>query len=162
MTLETICHEATHQLAFNTGLHQRLAMTPLWVAEGLATMFESPRLSGLKAREGGPLLPDSRRQEWQDLSKDHDRIFRLVEQLVRSDSEFEKHPQQAYCVSWAMTTYLSQRRPQPFSQYLSCVAGLPPFEKYVATQRIDGFGQAFGLDHQILVKNMIAYIDSLE
>ena len=38
----TIIHEATHQMAFNTGVHNRFAPTPRWLAEGLGTMFEAP------------------------------------------------------------------------------------------------------------------------
>src|SRR5262249_48305348 len=34
----TIIHEATHQMAFNTGVHQRYADAPRWLCEGLATM----------------------------------------------------------------------------------------------------------------------------
>ena len=36
-----IIHEATHQAAFNTGVHSRYTPPPVWVAEGLATMFEA-------------------------------------------------------------------------------------------------------------------------
>jgi hypothetical protein len=35
-----IGHELAHQLAFNTGLQKRKVMYPLWVSEGLATVFE--------------------------------------------------------------------------------------------------------------------------
>src|SRR5690606_26419230 len=37
---DTLIHEATHQLAFNLGLHSRLGETPRWVVEGLAMLFE--------------------------------------------------------------------------------------------------------------------------
>ena len=36
---ETIIHEAAHQSAFNTGIHNRYTMPPRWVVEGLGTMF---------------------------------------------------------------------------------------------------------------------------
>src|SRR5262245_20690259 len=32
---DTMIHEATHQVAFNTGLHSRLGCNPKWVVEGL-------------------------------------------------------------------------------------------------------------------------------
>ncbi len=41
-THKTIFHEATHQFAFNSGIHQRMSQTPLWVVEGLASLFEAP------------------------------------------------------------------------------------------------------------------------
>src|SRR5262245_30808894 len=40
--MDTMLHEATHQAAFNTGLHTRLGENPKWVVEGLATVFEAP------------------------------------------------------------------------------------------------------------------------
>lgn len=63
-----IMHEATHQLAFNVGIHQRLSQTPLWVAEGLASLFEAKGYFD-------PMLSSSRRQaepcSLQDLETDH-------------------------------------------------------------------------------------------
>ena len=38
---ETIIHEATHQTAFNSGLHNRFGPTPRWLAEGLGMLFEA-------------------------------------------------------------------------------------------------------------------------
>ena len=42
----TIVHEATHQIAFNSGLHVRFADNPLWLTEGMAMYFETPDLDG--------------------------------------------------------------------------------------------------------------------
>ena len=38
---DTIIHEATHQTAYNVGVHRRFAAAPRWLVEGLATMFEA-------------------------------------------------------------------------------------------------------------------------
>ncbi len=43
-TVATIVHEATHQLAYNSGLQTRLADNPFWVSEGIAVYFETPDL----------------------------------------------------------------------------------------------------------------------
>ena len=37
----TIVHEAVHQAAFNTGVHDRATLPPRWVVEGMGTMFEA-------------------------------------------------------------------------------------------------------------------------
>ena len=37
-----LIHEATHQMAFNTGVHSRFCPPPTWLAEGLAMLFEAP------------------------------------------------------------------------------------------------------------------------
>ncbi len=49
---DVIIHEATHQTAFNTGVHRRFGQTPKWVAEGLATMFEGPACGRRKITAG--------------------------------------------------------------------------------------------------------------
>jgi len=38
-TVSTIVHEATHQIAFNCGLHTRLSDCPVWFSEGIAMYF---------------------------------------------------------------------------------------------------------------------------
>ncbi|RPI76748.1 MAG: DUF1570 domain-containing protein, partial [Planctomycetaceae bacterium] len=43
--IATVIHEATHQIAFNSGIHTRLADNPLWVTEGMAMFFETPDLT---------------------------------------------------------------------------------------------------------------------
>ena len=158
----TICHEATHQLAFNMGLHQRRASTPLWLIEGLATMFESPMLSGLQAREGKSLWPASRKHTWQTLAKRPESIQRIVSGLIQNDKIFESDFQSAYTVAWAMTTYLSQRRSQQFGPYLQKVGNLPPFEDYASSIRVGDFQSAFGTDVKLLTNKIIKHLETLE
>ncbi|MGE5192697.1 MAG: DUF1570 domain-containing protein, partial [Deltaproteobacteria bacterium] len=49
---DTMIHEATHQAAFNTGLHSRIGESPKWVIEGLATVFEAPGIRNSSASAG--------------------------------------------------------------------------------------------------------------
>ena len=161
-TQTTICHEATHQLAFNMGLHQRRAATPLWLIEGLATMFESPLLSGLQSREGKSLWPASRQATWLALSKRPESVQRLVAGLIHNDLAFESDFQNAYTIAWAMTAYLSQRNSQQFGPYLQSVGNLPPFQDYGAAQRVTDFQSAFGKDTRLLTNKIIKYLESLE
>jgi len=160
-TIATICHEAIHQLAFNSGLHQRLASTPLWLAEGFATMFESPGLAGLKTKEGDSRWPESRRQDWLILAKKPASVALMVESLIRSDSKFESSPMESYCVSWAMVAYLSQRRSRDFTVFLQRIASMPPYQEYSTSERFSDFRAVFGSDSGIMTKNLIQFIDSL-
>src|SRR5690606_874896 len=41
LNASTVIHEATHQTAYNVGIHNRFTMCPRWLVEGLATMFEA-------------------------------------------------------------------------------------------------------------------------
>jgi len=161
-TQNTISHEATHQLAFNMGLHQRRASTPLWLIEGLATMFESPRLSGLQARDGKSLWPASRKSTWQKISKRPESVQRIVAGLIHNDQAFETDFENAYTVGWAMSTYLSQRRSQQFGPYLQRVGNMPPFQEYDAPQRVADFQSAFGTDARLLTNKIIKYLETLD
>ena len=40
--VETVIHEAAHQTAFNTGIHNRFSPPPRWICEGIGTLFEAP------------------------------------------------------------------------------------------------------------------------
>lgn len=161
-TIATICHEATHQLAFNSGLHQRLASTPLWLVEGFATMFESPGLAGLTMKGGGSRWPDSRKQDWLTLAKKPSSISQLVDSLIRSDTQFESNPMESYCVSWAMVAYLSQRRSREFTEYLQFNAKMPPYQDYSAADRHRDFRTLFGKDPRMITKSLIQFIDGLQ
>ena len=161
-TQNTISHEATHQLAFNMGLHQRRASTPLWLIEGLATMFESPRLSGLQARDGKSLWPTSRKSTWQKIAKRPESVQRIVAGLIHNDQAFETDFENAYTVGWAMSTYLSQRRSQQFGPYLQRVGNMPPFHEYDASQRVADFQSAFGTDARLLTTKIIKYLETLD
>jgi len=41
VTSLTVVHEGIHQIAFNTGVHNRLCAVPRWTTEGFAMLFES-------------------------------------------------------------------------------------------------------------------------
>jgi hypothetical protein len=161
-TIATICHEATHQLAFNSGLHQRLASTPLWLVEGFATMFESPGLAGLTTKEGGSRWPDSRKRDWLALAKNPSSISQLLDSLIRNDTKFESNPMESYCVSWAMVAYLSQRRSREFTEYLQFNAKMPPYQEYSASDRLRDFRTLFGNDPKLITKSLIQFIDGLQ
>ena len=48
LTVATIVHEATHQIAFNSGLHARWSDCPEWFSEGIAVYFETLDLHSAK------------------------------------------------------------------------------------------------------------------
>ncbi len=41
-TVSTVIHEGVHQVAYNTGFHDRNVRQPIWLVEGLATLLEVP------------------------------------------------------------------------------------------------------------------------
>lgn len=143
-TLSTIIHEATHQTAANVGVHSRLGVNPRWVTEGLATMFEAKGVNNyfkypdFKTRINWERLYDLRRLY------DEGKVKGSVEELVLSDQLFEKDPQRAYSVSWALSLYLAERNPHRYVQYLEMLQKEPMTSSLTRSNRAKYFHKLFG------------------
>ncbi len=117
--VETIVHEAVHQLSFNSGLQVRYAANPTWLSEGLAVYFEtaSGRGSLIWSRPGEPNrthLPGFRNT----VSGSNLRL--PFSALLSSDSAFSSAEQaaDAYAESWALTMYLIRSNRDGFDQLM--------------------------------------------
>lgn len=157
---ETIIHEATHQTAYNVGVHRRFAEQPQWVVEGLAMMFEAPgvwsaaslrtqaeRINRYRLdyfRAGG----DKRPKDW-------------LARIVASDEPFESGVLDAYAAAWALSFYLCETRPQEYSAYLARVAARKAFTIYPTGERVRDFTAAFGSDLTLLSAQMDRFIAEL-
>jgi hypothetical protein len=137
----TIVHEATHQLAFNRGLHQRLAAVPLWVSEGIATYFETPDLENARGWRaiGSVNLP----------RLDHFlATYRpgAIESIIASDEPFRQPDSalDAYAASWALTHHLLQTRKRDFMAYQKRLGAKTPLGEDAAETRTQEFRDAFG------------------
>jgi hypothetical protein len=158
---ETIIHEATHQTAFNTGVHSRFAQPPVWVAEGLGTLFEArgvwdPRSSGSQADK----VNRDRLTQFRGFLAKH-KTETLV-QLVTNDKLFRTHADMAYAEAWALTYFLSQTRPGKYSEYLARTAQRPQFEKYSSTQRVADFTAVFGDNFRLLDAQFLEFMRGVE
>lgn len=157
----TIIHEATHQVAFNTGVHNRFSKSPNWLVEGLGSMFEA---NGV--------------WDWQRYPDRRDRVnrIRLVQfrawqksgrasgsfaQLLSSDRQFAVNPSAAYAEAWAWVFFLTETHPQKFAEYVRRVAARGDFETYPASQRISDFSGIFGSDLRMLEKHCFNFIKEL-
>jgi hypothetical protein len=158
---ETIIHEATHQTAFNTGLHSRMAPQPKWVAEGLATMFEARGVwnSG-QYRQLSDRINAYRLQRFRDYVAARHKPG-LMEQLISSDRLFEIDAEVAYAQSWAMTFYLAEREPRKYFALLSKLAARPPLQDYSGGHRLNDFRSVFGENLPLLEASMLRFIESL-
>ncbi|QDU91251.1 hypothetical protein Pla175_46710 [Pirellulimonas nuda] len=158
----TIIHEATHQAAFNVGLHTRFAEAPRWLTEGLATLFEArgvwaPRTGDRpKDRYNRGRLADYRRYAKEDGPP------MPIGALVASDDAFKSQPLAAYAQAWALTFYLSETRPRQYAQYLQTTANRPNFASYDPRSRLNDFKAAFGDDLRLLDANFASWMKSLE
>ena len=159
-TANTIVHEATHQTAFNVGLHSRTAESPKWAVEGLATMFEA---RGVYKSEASDTRHDrlnlGRLGDYRSFT--HQPGERTVLKLVASDNAFKSNMQEAYANAWALTFYLSETRPREYESYLATIAARPPLSTYPPDERVRDFRQVFGNDLTILETNFFSWMDEL-
>lgn len=159
-TQDTLVHEATHQLAFNTGLHSRIGTTPRWLAEGLAMMFE---VQLNKAAPDGPRggKINQERLEWFVKSRSTRR--HTVDQLIADDDPmFAQSALDAYAESWSFAYFLSETRAPMFSKYLKRVSQRTPLEEYNSQARIEDFQAEFGTDLKRIEVEFLRYIDSID
>jgi hypothetical protein len=157
---DTVIHEGTHQVAFNTGVHSRIGPAPLWLVEGLATLFEA---DGIRKRESGSNVWDRvnvKRLEWFRGYRSQ-REANSLESFLREDTLFARSTLDAYSQAWALTFYLAETRPAEFTRYLKQMATRNPLEEYDGEARVKDFRSAFGQDLQFLENGMLRYYDRL-
>ena len=122
----TIIHEATHQIAFNSGLQTRFADIPLWVSEGIAMYFETPDLQNAKGwrnvgrREHESARPFSRISGPAPSAS--------LKSLIVDDKRMRDAGSalDAYAEAWALTYYLIRHRPKQYLAYLQMLADKKP------------------------------------
>ena len=157
---DTIIHEATHQAAYNLGVHARFAEQPRWLVEGLAMMFEAPGVwNAATLHTQGERINRYRLDSFRSASAT--RPADWIEQLVASDQPFETTPLDAYAAGWALTFYLCETRPQEYSAYLARVAAREPFSKYTPKERLADFTRVFGGDFEMLAAQLQRFVEAL-
>lgn len=145
-TVATIVHEATHQLAFNCGLHHRWGDVPMWVSEGIAVYFETPDLSSSKGwRSIGAINRGRLMQFRQYLPR---RPADSLPTLIADNSRFRTADSalDAYAETWALNYYLLGSRSEQYVEYLQKLANKPALSKDTPEDRVQLFRSCFGAD----------------
>lgn len=151
-TERTIVHEAVHQLAYNTGVHERLADTPQWVVEGLATMFEEPAVfdARLASRSLEPRVNKVQLIALKRLLEQPSTFEGQLSNLIQSNELFQRDTPAAYAISWGLTFYLAERMSRPYAEYSRRLASLPKVQAYTPAERQRDFQRAFESDVSLL------------
>jgi hypothetical protein len=156
-----VIHEATHQTAFNTAVHSRYCKPPVWLAEGLAMLFEAP---GVYDAHNYPNLSDrinrGRLQNFRTLLEKRHRP-ELLSAMIASDQIFSISPAAAYAEAWAFTFFLCENEPRKYAQYLALTASRPPFSQYTAAQRTADFIAVFGGNWKMLEARFLRFVKTL-
>jgi hypothetical protein len=160
-TAATIIHEATHQTAFNTGIHQRFSQTPRWLVEGLGMMFEAPGVWNSRAY--------TRRED--RINRGRFDYFRgrvapnhkpeLLQELISSDRLFSIDPLASYAEAWALSFFLVETQPRKYSEYLALTARRPAGQPYPAAKRLSDFASVFGSDFRMLEARFLRFMAEL-
>lgn len=157
----TIIHEATHQTAFNTGIHHRLFPTPYWVAEGLGTLFEAEGV--WNARHN---VRSSDRINKQRLAQFKKYLPRRKEdafmQLLAGDTMFRTDPDGAYAEAWAWTYYLTETRPKQYTSFLKRIQARGELATYSMEDRVRDFAAEFGTELKHLDAQFVRYMQALK
>ena len=138
-SIATVIPEATHQIAFNTGMHRRFSDNPVWLTEGMAMYFETPDLSS--------------RSGWRAIGQENPfRIASLkgipandasldLSSLIGSDQLFTdpRTAVNAYAVSRAFSRFLLTTRRREYLAFLEHVAGRKPLDFGSPQRRISEF-----------------------
>jgi hypothetical protein len=160
-TAATLIHEAAHQTAFNTGLHSRYTPPPVWVAEGVATLFEAPGVHNSRYHASrAERINRGRLRQFKQLAPQHQP--ERIRDLVASDHLFRLAPTAAYAEAWALTFYLVEMEPRRYFDYLARTASHPPFQAVTSEERVADFTAVFGDDWRMLEARLLRFVDGLE
>jgi hypothetical protein len=157
-TVATIVHEATHQLAYNSGLQTRLADNPFWVSEGIAVYFETP---DLKSSRGWRNIGSVNRVNLFQFRKSlRTRRADSLVTLLSDDSLFRdaKTAPTAYAEAWALNYFLIRTQRKQYADYLQRLAQLKPLAEVAPEERVARFKQFFGENLQELETEFLRYM----
>jgi hypothetical protein len=161
-TVATIVHEATHQLAFNSGLQVRYADIPFWVSEGIAIYFETPDLQSSKG--------------WRNIGGvNRVNLFNFRKALktrpadgltvLLSDDKRFRDPAtaaDAYAEAWSLTYFLLRTRSEAYVKYLQALGAQTPLLDTDPAARLAQFKEFFGADLAALDAEFLRYMRSVD
>jgi hypothetical protein len=134
-------HEASHLLAFNTGLQSRYHQYPFWFTEGLATCFET---DAPNAAFGPDFEYEPRRARFQELLAGHELLpLRAFVGLVDISNVSAERADVLYHQAYSLLVYLHRYKRGELRRYLQSIAAEPPGAIDPARQ-IELFEASFG------------------
>ena len=143
----TVVHEATHQLAYNAGLHTRFADNPVWLTEGLAMYAETPVRGSARGWAGPGRINPVRLRQFQSFAARAGDVNPLPA-LLGTDQPYRDPATvlDAYAAAWALVFHLSKSRGDALGEYLAAIANKPPLIFGTPDERLTEFRAAFGDD----------------
>ncbi|MBW3539064.1 MAG: DUF1570 domain-containing protein [Planctomycetes bacterium] len=157
---DTMIHEATHQVAFNVGLHSRIGENPTWVVEGLATVFEADGIRDQSLARYPERRVNIERLAWFAQFRQR-RPPKSLAAFVSDDRMFQRAALDAYSQAWALTFYLLETRPAAYARYLRHIAERDPLAEYNSDERLADFRAAFGSNIDLLEADFLRHMEGV-
>jgi len=138
--VERIRHEAAHQLAYSLGLMKRGVMYPFWLAEGLATSFETFDADTTALTADNPVRRADLLAALQS-----GRLVPLTDWVAMTTLPSADRPTAValYGQSWGFWQFLLRTRPAALRRYMHALARLP-MGRRLPRQLRGEFVEAFG------------------
>jgi Protein of unknown function (DUF1570) len=139
--IEVVSHEATHQLAGNSGLFSRGKIGARWAHEGLASYFETPAGAGWG---GIGAVNDSRLSDYRIVSRDPKRngIELVISDQLFYQARDQEEVVEAYGQAWGLTYFLMETR---FDKLIAYYEQCSQFENELSpNKRVSVFFEIFG------------------
>ena len=161
MNVSTIVHEATHQIAFNCGMHARLADNPFWLVEGMAMFFETPDLKNANGWRTVGQVNGMRLRDFKEYATQRRRPTALHTMLTE-DGGFQVATTALdnYAEAWALNYYLIKTRRADYIEYLQALQAKLPLMTDDPQTRLEEFEAAFGPPAQV-EREMMRYLSRL-
>lgn len=161
--IDTLSHETTHQLGFNSGLHSRLGDDPTWIIEGLAMLFEGDaNRDDTRQRTTVAQRMNRERFIWFQEYSQARRKPKSLEEFVTTNALFGTNTLDAYSEAWALTFFLAETRSSSFSGYLKKLANRNELGEYTPMKRLNDFKASFGKDVPHLESQYLRFLQELE
>ena len=154
----TVIHEATHQTAFNRGVHNRFGEYSSWLVEGLACLFEAKGVHNSYIHTQRKDRVNSSRLLAIQYAIKKGKAKGTLEKIVRDDELFRSDDQLAYAYAWGLTFYLAETQPRKYLRYLTDDANRKDFSAFGSKDRLESFAKAFGSDLDDLESRMFKFL----
>lgn len=158
---DTMIHEATHQAAFNTGLHSRIGQSPKWIVEGLATVFEAPGVRSSASNSPLKMRINRDRFLWFGNYVKARRQPKSLESFLAGDDLFKSSVLDAYSEAWALSFFLIETRPRAYAAYLRTIAARNPLLIYPADERLTDFKKTVSNELPLLEAEFLRFIAAI-
>ena len=157
-SISSFVHEATHQIAFNSGMHKRYSSCPLWLSEGIAMCYETPDFTSTKGWNAESKINYSRLEHLLAFMAEQPRD--AVGKIVRSDDPLRKIEtiHSYYATSWALVYYLQRQKPKEFIKYMQMISEKESFVIDSEEKRMKEFEEHFGDDWNRFYQNFTKFI----